>query len=326
MENLSQTQNPLELSRNTQDISGLDKLRRAAQSGDKDALQEAAQQFEAIFLQMMLKSMRKAEDVMADEDSPFNSDQAKFYRDMHDQQLATDLSSSGSLGLAKVIVQQLSLDKDGVTPASVIRNDGNLSDINRHRAHRVKQAQEAVLGANNPLANPAFKQAAFAGPEEFIQQLLPKAQEVAEQLGLDARAILAQAAVETGWGQQMIHKGDGQNSFNLFGIKADKRWQGDKAIVDTLEFKEGVAAKQKAPFKAYASFEEALQDYATFLQTNPRYSEALQTTEQPKAYFRALQQAGYATDPNYADKVISVLQGDALSKHAVVDNLNGEAK
>lgn len=326
MENLSQTQNPLELSRNTQDISGLDKLRRAAQSGDKGALQEAAQQFEAIFVQMMLKSMRKAEDVMADEDSPFNSDQVKFYRDMHDQQLATDLSANGSIGLAKVIVQQLSLDREGVTPASVIRNDGNLSDINRHRANRTLQAQDVVLGVKNTGNNAAFKQSAFSGPEEFIEKLLPKAQGIAEQLGLDPRAILAQAALETGWGQQMIHKGDGQNSYNLFGIKADKSWQGEKAIVDSLEFKQGIAAQQKSPFRAYASFDEALQDYASFLQSNPRYSEALQTTEQPKAYFRALQQAGYASDPNYAEKVISVLQGETLSRHADVNKSNGDAE
>ena len=92
------TQNPLELSRNANDIKGLDELRRAAQSGDSKALDEAAKQFEAIFVQMMLKSMRKAQDVMADKDSPFNSEQVKFYRDMHDTQIASDLASNGSIG------------------------------------------------------------------------------------------------------------------------------------------------------------------------------------------------------------------------------------
>jgi peptidoglycan hydrolase FlgJ len=302
-------QNRLELSRNANDIQGLDTLRRAAQSGDKEALVEAAKQFEGIFLQMMLKSMRKAQDVLSDEDSPFNSEQVKFYRDMHDQQLANDLASNGSVGLADIIVKQLGQLEDGYTPASVIRNDANLSSINRHRVKSTAQAQDVILG--QPTA--AYKASGFASPKAFLESLFPAVQKAAKQLGLDPKALLAQAAVETGWGKYMIHSGSGQNTHNLFGIKADKNWQGNKAVVDSIEFEQGIAKTSKSPFRAYDNFADALQDYVNFVQQSPRYETALKNSEQPEQYFNQLQQAGYATDPDYANKIMSVLNGDLLN-------------
>lgn len=297
--------NQLEMSRNVHDIGGLDKLRQAAKSGDKNALREAAGQFEAIFVQMMLKSMRKAQDALADENSPFNSHQVKFYRDMHDQQLATDLASTGAIGLADVIVQQLG-QSESVIPASVIRNDGNLSVLNRPRIKSVQKAQDVVLGKPG-------KKSAFDTPDDFVQTLLPKIKQFAAQLNLDPKAMLAQAAIETGWGQHMIHNAKGQNSHNLFGIKAHKGWHGDKAPVNTLEYTNGVAKSEKANFRAYGSFEQSMQDYVSFIQQNPRYRQAIQNTQHPEAYFRALQEAGYATDPDYADKVLSVLSSKAFA-------------
>ena len=302
-------QNKLELSRNANDIQGLDTLRRAAQSGDKEALVEAAKQFEGIFLQMMLKSMRKAQDVLSDENNPFNSEQVKFYRDMHDQQLANDLAANGSVGLADIIVKQLGQLDDGYTPASVIRNDGNLSSINRHRIKSTVQAQDTILGP----VGPAYKASGFASPQAFLEHLFPAAQKAAEQIGLDPKALLAQAAVETGWGKYMIHSGKGENTHNLFGIKADKNWQGEKALVDSIEFEQGVAITAKSPFRAYQNFNEALQDYVNFVQNSPRYEQALKQSEQTEQYFNALQQAGYATDPDYAKKVMSVFNGDIIN-------------
>jgi flagellar protein FlgJ len=309
----------LELSRNANDIAGLDTLRRAAQSGDKKALKEAAQQFEAIFVHMMLKSMRKAQDVMVDKDSPFNSEQVKFYRGMHDQQLATDLSSNGSIGLADIIVRQLGQLGDGYMPASAIRNDGNLSSINRQNVKSVEQAQDSILGSKDlsghvPKTFQAFKHAAFDNPQEFVSQLLPAAKVAAEQLGLDPLAMIAQAAVETGWGKHMIHTEQGNNIHNLFGIKANKHWQGDRTIVSTVEYENGLAVPKKAPFRTYDSFSEAMQGYVDFLKENPRYEQALKNSHDSKNYFKELQQAGYATDPAYADKVLAVLQGDNLAE------------
>lgn len=296
--------NQLEQSRNVHDLKGLDSLRRAAQAGDDKALDEAAKQFEAIFVRMMLKSMRDAQDVLADKDSPFNSQQVKFYRDMHDQQLATDLATNGNLGLADIIVKQLGQNVDGYTPASVLRDDGNLSSINRNQIKALNSIQQQVLG---PVSLPGNKQPAFANAEEFVAALLPHAEQAASQLGLDPKALVAQAAVETGWGQQMIHLSSGQNSHNLFGIKADTRWQGDKALVGTLEYDQGVAKPQKAAFRAYSSFADAMQDYVAFVRDNPRYSKAIEQASDSQAYFTELQQAGYATDPNYSNKILQVL-------------------
>jgi flagellar protein FlgJ len=314
MESSNHFKGQLELSRNANDIAGLDTLRRAAQSGDKGALREAAQQFEGIFVQMMLKSMRKAQDVMADKDSPFNSEQVKFYRDMHDQQLANDLSSNGSIGLADIIIRQLGQMGDGYMPASAVRNDGNLSSINRQAIKSVSDSQEAVLGKPEVITYQSFKHSAFDNPKSFISQLLPAAKEAAEQLGLDPLAMIAQAAVETGWGKHMIHTDSGKNTHNLFGIKADKRWQGDRTIVDTVEFENGIAAQKKAPFRNYDSFTDAMQDYVSFVKENPRYKEALNNSDQPKKYFDELQRAGYATDPAYAQKVLAVLEGNAFAE------------
>ena len=309
------TQNPLELSRNANDIKGLDELRRAAQSGDSKALDEAAKQFEAIFVQMMLKSMRKAQDVMADKDSPFNSEQVKFYRDMHDTQIASDLASNGSIGLADIIVRQLGKTGEGYMPAGALRNDGNLSSINRNTIVSSQKSQEEVLG-NQPIKTfQSFKTAAFEDAKSFIEQLYPAAQQAAKQLGIDPKALLAQAAIETGWGQYMIHNTSGKNSHNLFGIKADLRWQGDRAMVNTIEFEQGVAATKKAPFRVYDSFADSMRDYVGFVKQNPRYEEAVKQSQSPQDYFSELQKAGYATDPDYANKVLSVFESKQLKQY-----------
>jgi flagellar protein FlgJ len=314
MEKSMITQNPLELSRNANDIKGLDTLRRAAQSGDSKALDEAAKQFEAIFVQMMLKSMRKAQDVMADKDSPFNSDQVKFYRDMHDTQIATDLASNGSIGLAEIIVRQLGKPVDGYMPAEALRNDGDLSTINRQALKSTQLAQDKVLDNTNIKTFSSFKTAAFDNTQTFLEQLYPAAQKAAETLGLDPKALLAQAAIETGWGQFMIHNTQGQNSHNLFGIKAGRDWQGNRAMVDTIEFQQGIPASKKAPFRVYDSFADSMQDYVSFVQQNPRYGEAVKQSQSPKEYFTELQKAGYATDPDYANKIIAVLEGEQFKQ------------
>ena len=296
----------LELSRNANDLNGIDKLRQAAQSGDKGALREAAQQFEAIFVQMMLKSMRQAQDAMEDKSSPFNSQNVKFYRDMHDKQLAVDIATNGSLGMADLIVQQFTPGENGFMPGSVLRNDASLSGA---RANAVGLSEQSdSLPVNSDVSRPT-KAAAFDSPEEFIRQLLPQAQKVAEQIGIDPQALVAQAAVETGWGQYMIHDHNGNNSHNLFGIKADNRWQGNKTAIDTVEFSQGVARKEKANFRAYDSFADSLKDYISFVKDNPRYQGAVSQASEPRQYFSELQQAGYATDPDYADKIMSVFNG-----------------
>ena len=250
---------------------------------------------------------------LADEDSPFNSQQVKFYRDMHDQQLATDLTSGGGLGLADVIVKQLGQTEDSYTPASVIRSDGDILSLNRSRAYKVAEAQDIALSSESIRSQSAQKDAMFENPEQFVESLMPIAEKVAAKYGMDPKAIISQAAVETGWGKFVIHKADGESSHNLFGIKANKRWQGDQAVVDTLEFNNGLPQKQKAAFRSYSSVEDAMEDYGRFITSQPRYSHAVENASDAARYTHALQEAGYATDPEYARKIMAVYNSDRLS-------------
>ncbi|MDO6568461.1 flagellar assembly peptidoglycan hydrolase FlgJ [Alteromonas sp. 1_MG-2023] len=307
------SKNQLDMARNVHDLGSINKMREAIASGDEDVLQEAAEQFEAIFVQMMLKSMRKAQDALADEDSPFNSQQVKFYRDMHDQQLATDLTSGGGMGLADIIVKQMGQSEDSYLPASVIRSDGNLSSLNRDRVIATEQAQETVLASESKGVQSATKDSMFDSPEDFVETLRPYAEQVAAKYGMDAKAIIAQAAVETGWGKFVIHNADGESSHNLFGIKANSQWKGEQAVVDTLEFNGGIPQKQKAAFRAYGSLEEAVDDYGRFIVTQPRYQQAVEQASDAHSYARELQSAGYATDPNYASKIMAVYNSDRLN-------------
>ena len=153
----------------------------------------------------------------------------------------------------------------------------------------------------------------FDSPEQFVETLMPIAEKVAAQYGMHPKAIVSQAAVETGWGKFVIHTGDGKSSHNLFGIKANKEWSGEQAVVDTLEFNNGVAQKQKSAFRAYSSLEEAVQDYGRFINSSPRYSNAVEQASNAKHYTKALQEAGYATDPEYADNIMAVYNSERLN-------------
>ncbi len=154
----------------------------------------------------------------------------------------------------------------------------------------------------------------FSSPEAFVQGIYPLAQEAAGRLGLDARVLVAQAALETGWGQSLPHHADGSSSFNLFGIKADQRWAGDTATVDTLEFRDGIAQREKAAFRSYDSFNASLDDYVNFIQSNTRYESAVAKANDGSAYLQELQLAGYATDPEYATKITGILNGEILQQ------------
>lgn len=147
----------------------------------------------------------------------------------------------------------------------------------------------------------------FEGPADFIASLYPFAKEVESKTGIDARLMLAQSALETGWGKHPILKKDGSPSFNLFGIKANNAWQGEQAEITTTEFRGGLAMKEQASFRAYSSYEDSFHDYAQFLRTNDRYQDALALSDQPKEFAKELQGAGYATDPNYAEKISSIV-------------------
>ncbi|WGL63732.1 flagellar assembly peptidoglycan hydrolase FlgJ [Pseudomonas sp. CW003PS] len=148
--------------------------------------------------------------------------------------------------------------------------------------------------------------AAFSSPQEFVATMLPMAQAAAEKIGVHPRYLVAQAALETGWGKSIIRTRDGNSSHNLFGIKSHGSWEGESARVLTTEYKGGKAVKEAASFRAYDSYAQSFDDYVSFLQSNGRYETALSSTENPERFVKELQQAGYATDPNYARKISQI--------------------
>ena len=145
-----------------------------------------------------------------------------------------------------------------------------------------------------------------------MTELLPMAERVARDSGIDPKLMVAQAALETGWGRHMIRGEQGEPSFNLFGIKADSRWQGDAVSITTTEYREGLPMKEQASFRAYTDYESSFRDYVSFLESNPRYREVLSVADQPEVFAEKLQEAGYATDPNYGSKIRQIMNRDSL--------------
>lgn len=272
------------------DLKGLAQLKVAARDEpgkQAEALRAVARQFEALFTQMMLKSMRAA----SPGEDLFGSEQADFYRDMHDQQLAINLSKGQGLGLAEMLVKQLG----GQLAATVNSN--------------APPATPPAPAANTPKR--------FEAPENFVRDLWPAAQRAGRELGVKPELLIAQAANETGWGKRMIVGRDGQASFNLFGIKADAAWKGARVNVPTVEYEDGVMVRKQDTFRAYDSYEASFRDYVDFLRSNPRYRDALSKVDDPRAFAHALQGAGYATDPAYGRKLISIFQGPTLREALV---------
>lgn len=275
------------------DFTGLAKLRSQAGKDSPQALEQVAKQFEAIFLQMMLKSMRDA----SLGDSLFGSQQSDLYRDMFDKQLAMNLSNSNGIGLADTLVRQLRerFSELNVSDSVDVKRSATPNlPVKPAVTHKPNDNNTDVLDATDP--------------EAFLKKIIPEIQAVADQHGLPVSAIVAQAALETGWGRHMITDASGNNSFNLFGIKADSRWQGDRVAVTTTEYRDGVLQRERASFRAYDSIRESVEDYISFIKQQPRYAQALQHTDNPQRFAQELQRAGYATDPAYANKIGNIIQ------------------
>ncbi len=300
------------------DFQSIARLKAQARDDSGAVLDQVARQFESLFTQMMLKSMREANLG----EGIFDSSQTRFYRDMYDQQIALHLSESGGIGLTGVIKRQLGgevseqeLNPKGIgdyLKAAITLGGGRLqsSYVPEHRpVVPLRETEEGIPSAPLETTDPATWKA-----EDFVEQLWPWAQEAADKLGLAAPALLAQAALETGWGKHLMQTAEGGSAHNLFGIKADTDWEGGKVQVGTLEFEQGVAVRKKDSFRAYETFRDSFNDYVDFLQSNPRYSQALGSAGDPKAYFSELQKAGYATDPRYAEKITAVMEGPEMQR------------
>ena len=272
------------------DTQSLEQLRAQAKQSPDQALKAAAQQFESVFLNMMLKSMREA----TPQDGMLDSEQTRMFTGMLDQQLAQSMSSRG-VGLADIMVKQLSRTMEG-QPGSGEWGVGS-----------------GKLPSQPPVSSPqssiSVLPSAYNGTvqQNFISRMLPHATQASQASGVPPQLMLGQAALESGWGKREINMADGSNSFNLFGIKANASWSGKVAEVLTTEYKDGVAYKQVETFRAYSSYAEAFQDYASLIGNNPRYSDVLQQGGDITGMAQAMQKSGYATDPDYAGKLARVM-------------------
>jgi peptidoglycan hydrolase FlgJ len=262
------------------DFQGLAALKNDAKQHAPTALKEAARQFESLFTQMLLKSMREANKSFG-EDSMFGSDQADMYQDMFDDQMALQMSKGRGLGLADMLVRQL---QGGVQPTE----------------------QNPVPATAVPSVPGATQQPLKISKDDFLRTLRPHAEQAAREIGVDPNALLAQAALETGWGRSMPCNAQGECSFNLFGIKAGSQWSGATVNVPTLEFESGIPVRRVERFRAYDSPADSFRDYAALIGGSSRYANARGTGDNVEAFAEALQQGGYATDPNYAQKIAAV--------------------
>lgn len=303
------------------DFSGLNALKSQARTDKRAALEEVARQFESLFLSEMLKSMRKAGDVLS-EGNYLRSNQSDLYRDMFDNQMSLTMAGGKGTGLAEALVRQLSrqipgMDSEGDKLAG---HKASLADYDRSlpalSASLPEQFQKVAAVAQESVAAP--EQGAselpdrFDSPEHFVSALLPVAERISRDSGIDPKLMVAQAALETGWGRHMIRGEQGEPSFNLFGIKADSRWNGDAVSITTTEYREGLPLKEQASFRAYRDYESSFRDYVSFLESNPRYREVLSLADQPEVFAEKLQEAGYATDPEYGSKIRQIMNRDSL--------------
>ncbi|MGB5246188.1 MAG: glucosaminidase domain-containing protein [Woeseia sp.] len=261
-------------------------LRASADRQDPAVLREVASQFEALFVQSMLKNMRGAE--LAE--PMFGSDQMDMYQDMFDQQLSLEMASGKGLGLADMLVRQLG---------------GEGAALPTPQQSYAVPAPQTMRGA---VANIPT----WTDPDQFVSDVWPHAKRAAARLDVAPEALVAQAALETGWGAHVMRDRRGASTFNLFGIKADSNWQGDKVAKSTLEFEDGVASRRVEKFRSYPDVAAVFDDYATLISGKARYADVSGKGADTGGFAAALQEAGYATDPRYAEKIERVLNGETM--------------
>ena len=297
------------------DVQGVNQLKLDAKQSSPEALKAAAQQFEAVFMNMLMKSMREA----TPQDGMFDSEQTRMYTSMLDQQLTQRMASRG-IGLAEVMVRQLSgalaAPPAGEGETLEVGSAAQGLPLNAPAPAAVQPLPAAAVRSgdappvdSDPLrAKARVESYAPAHVEAFVQRLLPHAQEASASSGIPAHFMMGQAALETGWGRAEIRGADGQNSHNLFGIKAGANWKGQTVDVVTTEYVNGKPQKQVDTFRAYDSYADSFRDYANMLRANPRYQSAIAKGQDAAGFAQGLQQGGYATDPNYAQKLTSLIR------------------
>ena len=280
------------------DSKGLDELKQSAKNNSPDALKSAAKQFEALFMNMMLKSMRQA----GSQDSPFDNEQSRMYTSMLDQQFSQNMANRG-MGLADALVRQLSNNAANQLLQSDASTQNNSTKFGRIEAYldNLKLEQQVLK-----LEKPAIS--GHAHVLEFQDKLAVHAEQASLETGIPAKFMLGQAALESGWGKREIKAVDGSTSHNIFGLKASAGWSGRTVDAVTTEYSNGVAYRKVEKFKAYDSYSDAFKDYAKLLTKNPRYQDVIANAKDASSFAYGLQKAGYATDPQYASKLTRIIK------------------
>jgi flagellar protein FlgJ len=306
------------------DVQGFDSLRAQAAASPQQSLKTVAKQFDAVFMQMMLKSMRDA----TPQDGPLDSREGTQFTSMLDEQLAQQLSSRG-VGVADALIKQLSpmaggnraqgmADAMGAAGGLDGAGAGNAGDAAMVNALAHAYANKATNGAlvsgkgytGQSALTPPSHDNGDASPkvDAFVEKMAAPAQAASAATGIPARFIIGQAALESGWGKGEIKGANGAKSHNVFGIKATKDWTGKTVSTVTTEYVDGQPRKVVEKFRAYDSYADAMTDYANMLKSNPRYASVLSTSRDAASFAHGMQRAGYATDPHYAKKLISIMQ------------------
>jgi|HubBroStandDraft_4_1064222.scaffolds.fasta_scaffold179898_1 flagellar protein FlgJ len=293
-------QSPATAAANTYtDLKGLAAIKKDPNS--PQAIHALAQQVDALFLQMMLKSMREAG---AEEGEP-DSNAMGMYQDLYDKQISLTLSQHGGLGIGALLTRQL-----GHAAAAAKKAAAPVSTAPQPTPAAAPAAAVPPLGdtGSRPHAGAVTAQSA----SDFVKAVLPTIRAAATTLGVSPLGMLAQAALETGWGHRMARAADGAPSLNLFGVKADPSWKGARATANTVEFSAGVATQRQAAFRVYGSIADSVSDFASLLSGSPRYARAIAQGGTAQAYIESIGQSGYATDPEYAAKLHDILHGSTL--------------
>lgn len=273
--------------------------RESGADGQKQAVRQAAAQFEAVFMNMLMKSMRET----LPKDGMLDSSTSQTYTGMFDQQMAQKLSERG-VGLAEMIVKQL--ERRTVDPASLPQGGRRDATSTLERLRSATAAAGAASGTAAASGTDAAREPGAAA-REFVRARWNDAKAAEEATGVPAQFILGQAALESGWGRREIKAADGSTSFNMFGIKAGNGWRGNAVAATTTEYVGGVARKSTEKFRAYGSYAESFADYARLIGNNPRYAATLKSAN-ARDFAQSLQDAGYATDPAYARKLTAAIQ------------------
>ncbi len=293
-------------SRIAADASSLNSLKQAARENTPESVKEAAKQFEALFVNMMLKSMRDA----TPKEGLFDSEHSRTFTGMLDQQLSQKIANRG-LGLADMLAKQMQGGMNaGVSPESLDLESGASKSGAVDEFALLRNMSRNASAASKAGVNSAIAPVQADVPQnarEFTAQMQAHAEAASQDSGIPAHLMLGQAALESGWGKRQIIGSDGTASNNLFGIKAGANWKGKTVDAVTTEYINGVPQKRIEKFRAYDSYADSFRDFANLMQSNPRYNNVLENTGNAAAYSQALQDAGYATDPNYASKLKRVI-------------------